>query len=282
MSSLQLPEEKEFFNIDSTLFFINSIVYPAHRNQIDRSSRYGASPNDTALEPFGSFSGEGSVKQLHWTSEGESFETPIGTLHIKRFLGKGKSGYSYLAVAEGESYVLKKMHYEEIQCYNFGDANKVELETEAYKHLQTLGISVPRLLVSVPEENYLVKEFIDGTVATDFIKEKKLSPSVLSQLFDMASRLERRELNIDYFPNNFVLKDDDLYYIDYEVNPFQEEWSLSQWGIWYWANGEGMKRFAETGDPSYINDDCQGGRPYMKPFRSIVEEWIRAYSPGKK
>ena len=31
---------------------------------------------------------------------------------IKKLLGKGKGGYSYLAVKDGQEYVLKQIHHE--------------------------------------------------------------------------------------------------------------------------------------------------------------------------
>ena len=45
-------------------------------------------------------------------------------------------------------------------------------------------------------------------------------------------------LNIDYYPTNFVVREDTLYYIDYECNAFMDEWSFERWGIQYWIPGE--------------------------------------------
>ena len=49
------------------------------------------------------------------------FESKIGTLRIKRFLGKGKSGHSYLARLNNSSYVLKVMHDEDCPYYSFSE-----------------------------------------------------------------------------------------------------------------------------------------------------------------
>ena len=116
-------------------------------------------------------------------AEGRSLETEYGRVYIHKFLGKGKSGYSYLAEMDGRKIVLKLMHYEEVSCYSFGDSNKVDLEIRAYEELRSLGLSVPDLITFDRERNFLIKEFIDGPVATELIVENKLPESALEQLF---------------------------------------------------------------------------------------------------
>ena len=160
---------------------------------------------------------------------------------IVRFLGKGKSGYSYLAEDESKKYVLKIMHYEPCSYYSFGDMEKVILEVRAYYKLRKFGFPVPRLVEFNVEKNYLIKEFIDGETAIDLIAKNEITESIISQLFDLAKRAELNGINIDYFPSNFVISMDKLYYIDYEFNPYLSEWNLINWGIYYWANNLGIK-----------------------------------------
>ena len=45
---------------------------------------------------------------------------------IIRLLGKGKGGYSYLATDGKQKYVLKQIHHEPCDYYQFG--NKIEKE----------------------------------------------------------------------------------------------------------------------------------------------------------
>ena len=35
--------------------------------------------------------------------------------------------------------------------------------------------------------------------------------------------MEKGDTNIDYFPTNFVVQEDKLYYIDYECNDYMEK-----------------------------------------------------------
>ena len=41
--------------------------------------------------------------------------------------------------------------------------------------------------------------------------------------------------NIDYYPTNFVPWQGTLYYIDYERNPYMEEWDFEHWGLPVWT-----------------------------------------------
>ncbi len=50
----------------------------------------------------------------------------------------------------------------------------------------------------------------------------------------MCARLYPAKLNIDYYPNNFVLSVDRLYYVDYECNDYSPKWDFEHWGAQYW------------------------------------------------
>ena len=52
---------------------------------------------------------------------------------IVKLLGKGKGGYSYLALDENKKVVLKQIHHEPCEYYSFG--NKIEAELNDYRRL---------------------------------------------------------------------------------------------------------------------------------------------------
>ena len=60
----------------------------------------------------------------------------------------------------------------------------------------------------------------------------------MTQARDLSLSLERKGLNIDYFPTNFVVNDGALFYIDYECNAFDPKWSFQNWGAAYWSSTE--------------------------------------------
>ncbi len=205
------------------------------------------------------------------------FETALGPCEVQRLLGKGKSGYSYLAELNGRDVVLKRMHDEPCPYYDFGENNKVMLEVGAYHRLKACGIRLPDLLGYDEGGNYLVKAFIDGEVASAVIAAGRMNDEIVEQLFDMYHQVRKAGLNIDYFPANFVVREGRLTYIDYECNPFMAEWDLLNWGIYYWANSEGFREYLSGGDITTINQSPESGLPLKAPFAEIVAGWVAKF-----
>lgn len=195
----------------------------------------------------------------------------------EKYLGKGKSGYSYLiSDEENKNYVLKEIHEEPCAYYDFQN-DKVEAEINAYKNLKKLNIKMPELIEWNIEKRYLIKEFIDGKTVAEKVAEGKLSEDVFERIFGILDVVYVNKWNLDYFPNNFVVKDNELYYIDYEYNEYSDEWNFENWGIYYWLNTKGMKHYLETGDHSKINISADSGKSISAPFEEEVKILIKKY-----
>ena len=213
---------------------------------------------------------------------GTEFETQTGTYTITCLLGKGKSGHTYLMerpTPHGmEERVLKIMHGETVPFYSH-QRDRVTAEVDAYRALRPHGIRMPELLEYDVERRYLVKSYVDGRTAAALVADGLLDDAILGQLFEMAARLESAGINIDYFPTNFVVTPaGELYYIDYESNPYSDAWNLANWGIYYWVNQQGMRRFLQTGDAAYINQDVDSGIPIKKGLEAEVERLYAAFA----
>lgn len=151
-------------------------------------------------------------------------------------LGKGKGGYSYL-VTDGETrYVLKQIHHEPCDYYQFG--NKLESELRDYEILCRIGIPMPKLFAVDYDQERILKEYIDGPTVCELVQTDKVTESHFAQVKDMCRKLYANQLNIDYFPTNFVEQDGVLYYIDYECNQYMQQWDFEHWGITYWTKSE--------------------------------------------
>ncbi len=162
-----------------------------------------------------------------WQVNGRDYE-------IVKLLGHGKGGYSYLAVREGQQVVLKQIHHEPCDYYTFG--NKIEAEQRDYRQLLAAGIRIPRMLEIDVENERIVKEFIDGATAAELAQSGQLTEEHIRQVREMAQLAMAAGLNIDYYPTNFIMQDGLLYYIDYECNPYDDQWSFERWGLQYWSN----------------------------------------------
>lgn len=159
---------------------------------------------------------------------------------IIKLLGKGKGGYSYLVSDSEKEYVLKQIHHEPCDYYQFGD--KLQAELNDYKKLKTAGIRIPALIETDKENERILKEYIKGDIVYDLVLKDGVKPCYLEQLKEMLKLLYPADLNIDYFPTNFVVQDELLYYIDFECNKYSEKWNFENWGMKYWSK---TKEFLE-------------------------------------
>ena len=162
----------------------------------------------------------------------ETISVNNNNYHIIRLLGKGKGGYSYLVNKDSQKYVLKQIHHEPCDCYSFG--NKIEAEYNDYNRLINTNLSVPRMIDIDFGNERILKEYIEGPDIATLVKKKLMKENYYSQIEEMAQMLKEQNLNIDYYPANFIVQNDKLYYIDYECNSFMEQYSYHTWGRQYW------------------------------------------------
>ena len=163
--------------------------------------------------------------------------------NVIKLLGKGKGGYSYL-VTDGENeYVLKQIHHEPCSYYNFG--NKLESELNDYKKLTKIGVPMPKMLDVDEKQERILKEYICGDTIFDLVLKDDVKEDYFSQIRLMCKLLYRENTNIDYFPTNFVVQDEKLYYLDYECNDYMEEWNFENWGIKYWSKTQEFLKYVE-------------------------------------
>ena len=150
---------------------------------------------------------------------------------ILKLLGKGKGGYSYLASDGTRKYVLKQIHHEPCDYYQFG--NKIKAEINDYNRLKEIGIKIPDLIDFDIENERILKEFIDCETFYELIVRDNMRSAYIDQLHKMCVLLYAAHTNIDYFPTNFVVQNGEIYYIDFECNEYMDEWNFENWGIKY-------------------------------------------------
>lgn len=151
---------------------------------------------------------------------------------VIKLLGKGKSGYSYLVEDDCNfKYVLKKIHHEPCDYYHFDDKLKVEIDD--YNYLKDI-IDIPCLIDVDYENEIILKEYIDGKTIKELIDNDVDISIYIKQIKDISIKCKKFNINIDYYPTNFVPLNSSLYYIDYECNVYNEKWNFENWGINYW------------------------------------------------
>lgn len=163
--------------------------------------------------------------------------------NVIKLLGKGKGGYSYLVNNGTENYVLKQIHHEPCDYYSFGD--KLQSELNDYKKLKSIGIKLPEMLDVDIENERILKEYIEGSTIYELVFQDKMKEEYIAQMKEMCTLLYKNNTNIDYFPTNFVVQGELMYYIDYECNNYMDEWNFENWGIKYWSKTEEFLQYVK-------------------------------------
>ena len=127
---------------------------------------------------------------------------------VIKLLGKGKGGYSYLAGDGNRKYVLKQIHHEPCNYYQFG--NKIEAEVRDYERLKKIGIKMPALIDVDTKEERILKEFIAGDTIYELVLQDRMKQTFVDQVRSMCALLYAAHTNIDYFPTNFVVQEEEI------------------------------------------------------------------------
>ena len=90
---------------------------------------------------------------------------------IIKLLGKGKGGYSYLAMLNNKLFVIKQIHHEPCSYYNFG--NKIQSEYNDYQTLLNTNIRIPQMIDIDFDNERIVKEYIEGKTILELINKKE-------------------------------------------------------------------------------------------------------------
>lgn len=152
---------------------------------------------------------------------------------IIKLLGKGKGGYSYLAMLNNKLFVIKQIHHEPCSYYNFG--NKIQSEYNDYQTLLNTNIRIPQMIDIDFDNERIVKEYIEGKTILELINAKEAINQYVFQVKTMQELCKNKGINIDYYPSNFVVdKNNNIFYIDYECNKYDPKWDYDNWGKQYW------------------------------------------------
>ena len=89
---------------------------------------------------------------------------------VIRLLGHGKGGYSYLVTDGEKEYVLKQIHHEPCDYYQFGD--KLQSELGDYQRLKALGIRMPELYEVASSSTAAARQSTQERSVSSFLHQK--------------------------------------------------------------------------------------------------------------
>ncbi len=201
----------------------------------------------------------------------------IEVFKLVKELNQVSNGKFFLYERDNELVVIKELS----QKIDSEGEFEIDKELFSYERLKALDIYTPKLLGYNRENNIVIKEYLEGKDLLGIIRDRTLTKDNYIELLRYSEFLNSDNLNIDYFPANFVLKENRLYYVNYKVFPYSEELNLRNWGIYYWINNEGIKRYMETGDEYFINIENEKRPVITEELNKKRDELYREYVAWK-
>jgi RIO-like serine/threonine protein kinase len=154
---------------------------------------------------------------------------------VERLLGKGKGGYSYLVRDEEQNpFTVKKIHHEKCDYYTFPE-DKIGLELTHYDFLKRIGVKMPMMIDFDRDQEIILKEYIQGPTLMDLVISSQITVEQMMFMEKLQDLCTRNNINIDYFPTNFIVQNGDIFYVDYELNVYDERWNFDNWGRKYYS-----------------------------------------------
>ena len=92
--------------------------------------------------------------------------------------------------------------------------------------MSSIGIAVPKMIGADVRQERIVKEYIEGKTVYEMVLNDELSLYCIDQVKKMCSLLYPSNININYFPTNFMLQNRVLYYIDYGCSDYMPMWDF--------------------------------------------------------
>ena len=138
--------------------------------------------------------------------------------------------------------------YQEELIGNFNDLKQfvldyfasLDLSDEVAENIQNMVESGDFLTLIQPT----IGEETDAWLASHIIQPgTAITLDSSLTLENAAAQAKAAGLNIDYFPTNFVVHQDQIWYVDYECNEYSEEWNFENWGIQYWHRSEAFEAY---------------------------------------
>ncbi|MFA5442944.1 MAG: hypothetical protein WCX85_02270 [Bacilli bacterium] len=119
-----------------------------------------------------------------------------------------------------------------------------------YKKIQKIGVNVQKLIAHDRQLLVLIFECFQEPTVLDILAKEELKEIYFKQLFTIYRFCRFSKVELNYLPNNFVLKGTTLYYVGEEITASDPSRNLENFGLRYWIySKEASELLEEKGLP---------------------------------
>ena len=155
---------------------------------------------------------------------------------------KDLSEDSFLATYKGQEYEVFKFDYKT----EAGDALMYALN-----RIKNSGVKAPKLFWIDKKAGYAVREYIEGSSALDLLSKENLSEDLYNQLFRNEYLAKINGMTLNYEPDNWIIKDNTLYYILPQFIIYNEEKDLVKKYLRLWFPTKDLAQYLANRNLSF-------------------------------
>ncbi len=132
--------------------------------------------------------------------------------------------------------------------YRLEDAYNEDLAK--YKRIQKIGVNVQKLIAHDRQLLVLIFERFQEPTALDVLAKEELKEIYFKQLFNIYRFCRFSKVELNYMPNNYILKGTALYYVGEQITDSNASCNLENFGLRYWIySKEATELLEKKGHP---------------------------------
>ncbi len=146
------------------------------------------------------------------------------------------SNDTFKCIYRNKIYLIKK--------YDLSNSESSE-ELSMAEKLSHSNVRIPRIKYIDKKQGYVVKEFVEGSLLSDYILEHDFDENIYKQVFRNSFMARVVGLNLDYSLAKWMLVGEELYYIGDYCEKYNPNYDFTKGPIRMWFLSKELANFYE-------------------------------------
>lgn len=127
-------------------------------------------------------------------------------------------------------------------------------------NLYKSAVNLPKYFIADKKTGYLVKEYLDGVLMSDYILDHDFDENIYKQIFLSSYMAKVAKLSLNYDLDAWMLVGDKLYYVDDFCDKYNSDHDFVKDGMTKWFFTKDLAKYYEKNgvlfDKSRIKEEC--------------------------
>lgn len=129
----------------------------------------------------------------------------------------------------------------------------------SFKKISSSGVKSPKLFLVDKKNGYIVREFIDGILMSEYLSQNDMTETLFEKLFKNAYLAKLSHISLNYEIDKWMLYENELYYLSPEFDSYSKEIDLVDRYLKLWFNTKEKYEFLTKNgisfDKKHIKDE---------------------------